>query len=492
MDGIRPRIVIVGAGLTGLATAFWLQRRAPHLEVEVLEARERAGGNVGTDEIHGYRIERGPNGFLDRTPALPRLVAALGLTDQLVPASRSSRRYRFLYIRDRLYCLPSGPLGLLTTPLLSWRGKIDLLAELWRRPRPPRAAATDESVYDFFCRRVGREAADVFADALVTGIQGGDPRQLSMAACFPRIVALEQHYGSIIRGLIRERGQRRRQARQQGQPPPPPPQLWSFREGLQRLIDALSQALGPALRLGTAVTALHPRRDNGSTPRWLIQATDTPPLEADAVVLTCPAYVQAQLLTPLDADLAAEVAAIPYNRIAVVALAYRQVDAPQLPQGFGYIAPQAQRRDVLGVQWCSLIFPQRAPAGMMLWRALCGGVHRGDILEWDDPTLLQAVTQEMRRILAVQAPPAWTHIYRYPRAIPQYVLGHLARLQRIDTAVRRWPHLFLSGNPYRGIALNDCAEEAERLTEELLRRFPPSASAQAPPSFRPPHASSCS
>jgi oxygen-dependent protoporphyrinogen oxidase len=476
-----PRIVIVGAGLTGLATAFWLQRRASHLEVMVLETRDRAGGNVGTDEIHGYRVERGPNGFLDRTPAMPRLVEALGLTDQLVAASRGSRRLRFVYVHGRLHPLPSGPLGLLTTPLLTWRGKKDLLAELWRRPRPPSAANNDESVYDFVARRAGREAAELFADALVTGIQGGDPRQLSMAACFPRVVALEQQYGSIIRGFIGERRQRRRQARLQGQPAPPPAQLWSFREGLQRLIDALSQTLGAALRLGTAVTALRPLPHhgsaNGSAPRWVVEATETPPIEADAVVLTCPAYVQAQLLAPLDADLAAEVAAIPYNRIAVVALGYRQVDCPHIPEGFGYIAPQAQRRDVLGVQWCSMIFPQRAPAGMVLWRALCGGVHRGDILDWDDQTLLRAVTQEMRQVLAVQAPPAFSHIYRYPRAIPQYVIGHLARLQRIEVALQRWPHLFLSGNAYRGIALNDCAEEAERLTQEFLRRFPPPPSA---------------
>lgn len=473
---LMPRIAIVGGGLTGLATAFWLQRRAAHLDVVVLEARERAGGNVGTDEVHGYRVERGPNGFLDRTPALPRLVQALGLSDQLVPASRGSRRFRFLCVHGRLYRLPHGPLGLLATPLLSWRGKRDLLAELWRRPRRPSAAEADESVYDFVARRAGREAADLFADALVTGIQGGDPRRLSMAACFPRIVALEQQYGSIIRGLIRHARERKRQARRAGQPPPSPPQLWSFREGLQRLIDALVQALGGSLRLGVAVTALQLATGNGPAPRWLLHSTGSPPIEADAVVLACPAYAQAELLAPLDPSLAAEVAAIPYNRIAVVALGYRQVDCPEVPEGFGYIAPQSQRRDVLGVQWCSAIFPERAPAGMVLWRALCGGVHRGDILEWDDQTLLRAVQQELAQVLRVQAPPAFVRIIRYPRAIPQYEIGHLARLQRIDAAGQRWPHLFLSGNAYRGIALNDCAEEAERLAAEFLRRFPPPAS----------------
>lgn len=468
-----PRVIIVGAGLTGLATAFWLLRRAPHVDVVVLEAREQAGGNVGTEEIRGFRVERGPNGFLDRTPALPRLVQALGLKDRLVAASTGSRRHRFLCVRDRLYRLPAGPLGLLTTPLLSWRGKRALLRGLWRRPR--HLPEGDESVYDFVARRFGPEAADLFADALVTGIQGGDPKQLSLAACFPRLATLERQYGHVVRGWWYESRRRRRLARQQGLPPPAPPQLWSFPEGLQLLINALRNELGGRLQLGTPVTALQPLpADSGhaSSLRWLVHSTAAPPQEADALILACPAYVQAELLIPLDGALAAEIAAIPYNRIAVVALGYRQVDCPEVPDGFGYIAPQSQGRDVLGVQWCSAIFPQRAPTGLVLWRALCGGVRRAELLEWDDNALLEAVHNEMVTVLRVQGRPVFHHIIRWPRAIPQYVLGHLDRLRRIDTVLQRWPGLFLSGNAYRGIALSDCAEEAERLVEQIVGLFP--------------------
>ncbi|MCS7272018.1 MAG: protoporphyrinogen oxidase, partial [Gemmataceae bacterium] len=182
--------------------------------------------------------------------------------------------------------------------------------------------------------------------------------------------------------------------------------------------------------------------------------------------------VQAELLAPLDAALAVEVAAIPYNRIVVAALGYRQVDCAQVPEGFGYIAPQSQGRDVLGVQWCSSIYPERAPAGMVLWRALCGGMRRPDLLDLDDTTLLNRVQREMTTVLKVQGPPVFHHIIRWPRAIPQYVVGHLARLKRINAALTRWPRLFLSGNAYRGIALSDCAEEAERLADQLVSLFP--------------------
>ncbi|MCS7270324.1 MAG: protoporphyrinogen oxidase, partial [Gemmataceae bacterium] len=251
-----PHIVIVGAGLTGLATAFWLRRRAPYVRVTLLEARERAGGNVGTEQIHGFRIERGPNGFLARSPALPRLIEALGLSERLLPASSGSRRHRFLYLHGQLHRVPSHPVGLLLSTLLSGEGKKELLVGLCRQIRfSPANRDQDESVYDFVARRFGREVADVFADALVTGIQGGDPKLLSMAACFPRLVDWERRYGSVIRGMIQYVRQQRRQA-QQAPGSLSRSQLYSFREGLQVLVDTLVQAVGASLNLAAPVTAL--------------------------------------------------------------------------------------------------------------------------------------------------------------------------------------------------------------------------------------------
>lgn len=451
-----PHVVVVGGGLTGLSVAFRLCQLAPSLAVTVLESRDRPGGNIGTEDHAGFRVERGPNGFLDRTPALPNLVRDLGLAERLVAASEGSRRNRYLFVGGRLRRLPGGPIGLLFSPLLSWRGKWQVLTEPWRK-RPVDVPA-DESVADFVTRRAGREAADLFADALVTGIQAGDPTRLSVAAAFPRLPQMEREAGSIVRGVLRAARQRRHEAAARGLPPPPPPRLWSFREGLQVLIDALAAALGERLRCGVRVRSVH--TDTLAVPRWVV-ATDAGPLTADAVVLTCPAYEQAAILADLAPRLADDLAAIVYNRIAVVALGYRQADCPWRPDGFGYIAPQNTRRDVLGVQWCSAIFPDRAPAGCVLWRALCGGVNRAEVVDWDDDTLTRAVHAELKLAMGVTGEPVFRRIVRWPRAIPQYNLGHLDRLARIESAVARFPGLFLTGNALYGVAMGDCAEQGE-------------------------------
>jgi oxygen-dependent protoporphyrinogen oxidase len=458
-----PHIVIIGGGLSGLSVAFRLKQAVPTVSLTVLESRDRPGGNIGTETHDGFRVERGPNGFLDRTPAVPQLVGDLGLTDRLIAASEGSRKNRYVFLDGKLRKLPSGPLGLLTSPLLTLRGKWQLFTEPWRKR--PAQVPTDESVAAFVTRRAGPEAAEVFADALVTGIHGGDPTQLSVAATFPRLVQMEREAGSIIRGFMRAARLRRREAQARGQPSPTPQRMWSFREGLQVLIDGLLTQLGDAVQCRRRVLTIH----QGAAPtRWTVQ-TEGDSITADAVVLACPAREQAELLSELNPTLADEIAGIPYNRIAVVALGYRQSDCPGSLDGFGYIAPQNTQRDVLGVQWCSSIFPDRAPPGFVLWRALCGGIHRGEMLDWDDNQLAKAVHAEIQHAMGVHGEPVFHRIVRWPRAIPQYVLGHLDRLARIESLVARHPGLFLTGNAYRGVAMADCAEQGELVAAQVAK-----------------------
>lgn len=468
-----PQVVVVGAGLTGLTVAFRLKQRAANVSVVVLEPRERPGGNIGTEWHNGFRVERGPNGFLDRTPAVPDLVRDLGLSERLIAASEGSRKNRYVFVHGRLHQLPRGPWSLLTTPLLSLRGKWQLFTEPWRKSQPTRA---DESVHDFVTRRAGREAADIFADALVTGIHGGDPQQLSVAATFPRLPVMEREAGSIIRGFLRAARQRKNEAKAQGLPPPGPMRMWSFREGLQVLIDALAQQLGDAVQCGIAVRSITPGADGSG---WLIH-TDRTPYTADAVVLTCPAYEQAAILQDCDRALADEIAGIPYNRIVVVALGYRREHCPTALDGFGYIAPQNTRRDLLGVQWCSSIFPDRAPPGFVLWRALCGGVHRGEQVDWDDDRLVNAVHTEIQRAMGVTGEPVFHRIIRWPRAIPQYVCGHLERMARIDELAARHRGLFLTGNAYRGVAMADCVEQAGLIAAQVASTVVAASKARTP------------
>lgn len=453
-------VVIVGGGLTGLSVAFRLRQVAPGVSVTVLEPRERAGGNIGTDVHNGFRVERGPNGFLDRTPSVPNLCLDLGIAEHVIPASEGARKNRFLFLGGKLRKMPRGPLGLLFSSLLSFRGKMKLVTEPWRKPPIADASGSfgDESIAEFVARRAGKEAADIFADALVTGIHGGDPALLSVAATFPRLPAMEREAGSVIRGFNRAAKKRKADAKARGEPPPGPMRMWSFRNGMQSLTDALAASLGPVVRTNTRVTSIS---ESASVSPWKVYGEKRDAWSADAVVLACPAYEQAAILAELSEPLANEVAGIPYNRIAVVALGYRESDCPHRPDGFGYIAPQNTRRDVLGVQWCSSIFPDRAPPSCVLWRALCGGVHRTEMLDWDDAALKRAVHAEIKLAMGVMGEPVFSRIVRWPAAIPQYVIGHLDRLARIDALAAHHPGLFLTGNAYRGVAMGDCAEQGE-------------------------------
>jgi oxygen-dependent protoporphyrinogen oxidase len=451
-----PRVVVVGAGLSGLAVAFRLRQTLPGVHLTILEGRDRPGGTVWTDHRDGFRVETGPNGFLDNKPGAVRLCRDLGIDNRLITASEGSRRNRFVFLRDRLHRLPSSPPGILTTPLLSAGGKLALLREPLRRK--PAGAPADESVAAFARRRFGREATDVFMDALVTGIYAGDPEALSVRACFPRLAQFEDEAGSVLRGFLRSAKQKKRDAAARGEKPAPT-RAWSFREGLRALVEALAGRVG--VTTGVRVTRVE-RAGAG----WAVRGEGRDAWESDAVVLACPAYEQAAAVADLDPALAADLAAILYNRVAVVALGYRQTDA-RAPDGFGYIAPQHTRRDVLGVQWCSSIYPDRAPPGFVLWRALCGGTSRPDVFYRDDDELARACHRELQLALGVTGEPVFRQVVRWSRAIPQYDVGHLERVARVEAAVGKFPGLFLAGNALHGVSMPDVAERAGVVAEKV-------------------------
>jgi protoporphyrinogen/coproporphyrinogen III oxidase len=464
------RVVIVGAGISGLSLAYRLQQLAPRLEVLVLEERDRPGGTIWTERREGFQVEIGPNGFLDSRPSTVSLCRDLGLADRLVPATESSSRNRYLFLGDGLRPLPSSLLSFFKSDLLTWKGKLSLLAERWRQPRRER---DDESIDAFARRRAGVEVAEVLADALVTGIHAGDPALLSVRAAFPRLAILEAQQGSVQRGLRAAARQRRAEARARGEPYHSP-RLWSFREGLRLLIEHLCAQLARRPLLGVRVQGVArtgPLSGRGAC--WTVLADGHDSWQADAVALTCPAYRQVSLLGDLDLELAERIGGIAYNRVAVVALGYRQADITLPLDGFGFITPERTRRDLLGVQWCSSIFGDRAPAGLVLFRALCGGWHRPEMVGWDDGRLLRATSAELRLAMGIIAEPVFQHIVRWDRAIPQYQLGHVERVAWIRDRLTHHPGLFVGGNAFDGVAINDCTEQGELLAHSIrqyLRR----------------------
>lgn len=440
-------VVVIGAGISGLAVAHALEQQRPPLRVVLLDSARRVGGKIASSRCDGFLVEQGPNGFLDNNPATLELARRVGLGHRLIAASDAAGKNRFLLLEGRLRLLPSGLVPFLTSDLLSWTAKLDLLMERFRRRR----TEGEESIDSFARRRVGSEVAATFADAFVTGILAGDPKKLSMQASFPRLARFERDHGSVTAGMAAAR-------RGTGRA-----KMWSFPDGLQELVDAVAGSLRGPIRLGVTIRELQRLERT-----WRV-VLDGETLDADAVVLACPADAQAQLLA-FDPELAALVGGIAYNRVAVVALGYRRDDVPHPLDGFGYLTPQRDRLDVLGAQWCSSIFPSvRAPAGSVLIRALCGGWQRGDIVDRDDDSLVSAVRMQLRQTLRVTADPSFRAVIRWPQAIPQYFVGHLDRLSRIERRRVEHPGLFLAGNAYRGVAMNDCVECGTAIAKEIAQ-----------------------
>ncbi|MCS7168845.1 MAG: protoporphyrinogen oxidase [Gemmatales bacterium] len=456
-------VIIVGAGISGLSIGYYLHQRQPDWHIRVLEASHRAGGTIWTEHSHGFTLEYGPNGFLANKTSTLDLIHQLGLESELISAQPAAR-YRYVYDGQKLHRLPDGLWSFLRFALLPWLSKWAILTERWRRRSPP---DEEESISAFISRRTDAATADLLGELLVTGIYAGDPNQLSMRACFPRIVALEQQYGSVTRGFLHAARQRKRLAQQEGRAYLRGSQLLSLRGGLRSLIDKLTDKLQQSLILNRAVQRIE-YVPNTSPVCWRV-ITDRAIYLSRRLVLACPAYVQAQLLRSIDESLADLVGTIPYVPIIVIALGYKEEQLVRPLNGFGYLTLRRSKSIMLGAQWCSSIFPYRAPSGHVLIRYMTGGVRQPHILDYSDAELVQLAHEEACQVLGITSPPVYNMVIRWPRAIPQYILGHLARLSKIQDTLKRLPGLYLAGNAYHGVSLNDCTEQASLLADQIIR-----------------------
>ncbi len=439
MSSLQPTVV-VGGGVSGLALALALHRAS--IPVAVLEAAARPGGTAQTVERDGFLLETGPNSVLDRDGEVARLATSLGL--QLRPASASASR-RFVVLGGRLLDVPTSPPGLLSSKVLPLLAKLRLLLEPLSRRGP---AGIDESLGDFARRHLGRTVTSTLVDALQTGIWAGDVEALSAASAFPRLVALEHAHRSLLVGAL---ASRRGVA---------VPRLASLDGGLGALSSAMAKALGPSLRLKTEVRGL------GRTQEGWRLLTEEGPLDASRVVLALPPHAASVLVHSFDEGLAGTLDAFASVPVAVVHLGYRPALAPE-PQGFGFLAPRGEKRDILGVVYASCAFPFRAPGGGTLLTVLLGGAHRPELVARSEASLSQTAQDELSALLGVQRTPTLTQVYRWPRAIPQYNVGHAERVQRALSQTARWPGLWLTGNAYQGAGVADCLRNAAQLAQRL-------------------------
>lgn len=436
-----PRVVVVGAGLAGLVCAHALRRGGA--EVTLLEASARAGGWVHTLREGGYLLEWGPQAFLrGEEDAFARAIDWAGLAGAVVEPTPASRR-RFVLKDGALRRVPAQ-----VHRLLSPRG----LARAALEPFVPRRRlGGPESLERFARRRFGEQAAEVLFDALASGVFAGDPAQLEVESAFPRLAALERDHGSVVRAALTGGFQ--------------PRGLASFAEGMGQLPAALAAGLGEALRLAAPARALE-RVGEG----WRVR-TEAEALEADAVVLAIPAFAAGALLSPHDLELSDLLGGLPYADVAVVALGYDAAAfAARPPEGFGFLVPRRERLHTLGCLFPSATFPAAAPEGKVQLRALLGGRRDGALLERDDPALLEVVRRELDPLLGITREPEQVHLLRHRRAIPQYELGHAARLSAIERALARWPGLHLTGAAYRGVSVVDVAADGAATAARILAR----------------------
>lgn len=454
-------VAIVGGGIAGLSIARAIARRAPDVQVSVLERSARPGGNIRSERVDGYLCEWGPDGFLDNAPATLALASDVGLEPALRPSSDAARR-RFIFRHGRLIEVPASPGAFLTTPLVSWGAKARILYEPLARSRPE----GDETIFDFAARRIGREAAAAMIDPMVSGIFAGDARALSLRACFPRMWQLETDHGGLFKALIATR-QRRKKDDAVGAPAG---RLTSFGDGMEALIHALARALGHSLHTCTPIQAIRQGRESqplhgGSAGRgFTLISPGLRGIEADAVVLAGPALESAEIVRGFDQGLSSMLAGIPTASLAVVCLGYdaRALDAERGPlNGFGFLVPRSEGVRILGALWETSIYPRRAPDGKALLRVMIGGALDPDAVSLDDEALLGVVRHDLKSTMGLGIAPEFVRIIRHRRGIPQYTVGHLDRLRQIEARLQAHPGLWLAGNSYRGVAINSCVAEAD-------------------------------
>jgi oxygen-dependent protoporphyrinogen oxidase len=450
-------ISIVGAGISGLATAQALLTRNPDADITIFEADQRVGGKVWTETSpDGYLCEGGVNGFLDKIPRTLELCREVGVTP--LPADVSAQR-RYVYSRGELHKLPEKPPEFLKSRLLSVRGRLRVVFETI-------AGGTDnpdETLAQFATRRLGREAYERLIDPMASGVFAGDASRLSLKSCFPRIHEIENEYGSLIRGLIKLQVKAKREGRKNSPGPGPGGTLTSFADGMSCLTDRLAAQLGPRIRLATAVTDI-----SRSGKRYQLQLDHHGVHESDLLILASPAHAQARMLQALDPDLAGLLSQIPYPALSVCCFGYRRERVGRVLDGFGFLIPSKEQRAILGTIIDSNVFTGRAPEGSILLRSMVGGARSPDLALLPDEQLAGRVQADLRDILGIGAEPDFIRIFRHTKAIPQYLVGHAARLRAIEDKLQGHPGLVLTGNAFRGVSLNDCVVNAWKTAELLV------------------------
>ena len=454
------RIAIVGAGISGLCSAYWLDKNG--FDVQVFEKDDRIGGSIITEKEEGYLIDLGPNSALETSDTLRELIRDLGLEEQKVYGNKASNN-RYVVRDGKLHPIPMSPPKFLKTKLFSTSAKLRLIKEPFIKPTD----GNDISLADFVRYRLGEEFLNYAINPFVAGVYAGDPENLSTQAAFPKLYALEQKYGSFIKGAIK--GGRERKKR--GEVSKDRAKLFSFVEGMQIFPDTIADKLKGKITTGIQVQSI--RKNNKEFEIEIKQNGQIETQTFDLALLSAPADDLSKIIGKIASDEARRIEMIEYPPVAVVFMGFKHDKILRELDGFGFLVPKIEYREILGSIWSSTIFPQRAPEGFAAFTTFVGGTRQPDNGRLPDNKLEEIVLKDLNDLVGLNGKPDFGKIKKWQRAIPQYTMGYPEIQKMYDDLEARYPGLYFAGNLRRGIGLGDSVLSAHETVQKILESNKP-------------------
>lgn len=454
---MNKKVVILGAGISGLAAAYWLKKDG--VDVTVIEKGSEPGGAMMSTWDNEFLVDYGPNSGLETTPLIRQIVEETGISDEMIYASSEGNK-RYILRDGKLHALPTDPIKFLSTGLFSAQGKLRLLKE------PFVGKSNDgyyQSIADFVKRRLGQEFLDYAINPFVAGVFAGNPDELSVKSAFPKLYRLEEEYGGLIKGMIKGAKERKQNAEKSKQSA----RMFSFKNGMQTFPKTIASTMKDNVILSAEVTDI---KKSGSTYEVKYKkngAEET--VSADVVISTLPSHAAGYLFQEMDQNLFSHLKSIYYPPVMVLYLGYKEESIGQPLDGFGYLIPQKENKSYLGAIWSSVIFPNRAPEGFASFTIFVGGARSPQLFdEMNKEDLIRQVLKEFQEVMKITGMPQYRTDRMWPKAIPQYNLGYIEHEKYFEEFEKAHRGILLSGNYRGGISVGDCIKNSEVVYRRAL------------------------